>query len=291
MRIRACEVNPRKRVADVILARGGQDALIPLLTPLRPESRRLISPFRLPPGCPQPVARRAPTSSLTRHGDRMRPCLKLMVVVALASLLLSLTPLATHADDSAAWAAGQGVWPLRPTPEVVSGFDRPDAPWAAGHRGVDLAGHVGQQVRASVAGTVTFAGMIAGRGVVVIDHGGARTTYEPVAAAVSVGTAVGAGAVLGRLTLFGSHCFPQSCLHWGLLVSDVYEDPLRLVGGGPVRLLPLDSLMPMPSGPLILPGDQSRLSGRPARPPRRPQEGVWPAQAGSAAFFREHSLI
>ena len=83
-----------------------------------------------------------------------------------------------------------GVWPLRPEPEVVEGFDPPDDPWGAGHRGVDLLGSPGQQVHAALPGRVSFAGMLAGRGVVVVDHGDTRTTYEPVAAGVSVGDAV-----------------------------------------------------------------------------------------------------
>jgi murein DD-endopeptidase MepM/ murein hydrolase activator NlpD len=128
---------------------------------------------------------------------------------------------------------------------VVSGFDPPESRWGSGHRGVDLAGRVGQPVHAALAGRVSFAGTLAGRGVVVVDHGATRTTYEPVAASVSVGDAVGAGSVLGRLQLFGSHCFPRSCLHWGLIEGrERYLDPLTLVGAGPVRLLPLDGALP-----------------------------------------------
>ena len=132
-----------------------------------------------------------------------------------------------------------GVWPLAPEPEVVAGFDPPDSPYAAGHRGVDLAGSPGQAVRTALPGTVSFAGSLAGRGVVVVDHGATRTTYEPVAAGVSVGDVVAAGATIGRLEVPRSHCFPRACLHWGWIEGDVYLDPLRLVGGGPIRLLPL----------------------------------------------------
>jgi hypothetical protein len=81
--------------------------------------------------------------------------------------------------------------------------------------------------------------MLAGRGVVVVDHGDTRTTYEPVAAGASVGDTVPGGAPIGRLTLTGSHCFPRACLHWGWLRGETYLDPLDLVGAGPVRLLPL----------------------------------------------------
>ena len=137
-------------------------------------------------------------------------------------------------------APSRGVWPLRPRPAVVAGFDPPAARWSAGHRGVDLAGTPAAPVHSSLAGRVTFAGRIAGRGVVVVSHGRTRTTYEPVTAGVAVGDRVRAGAVIGRLQLFGSHCFPRWCLHWGLVEGrDRYLDPLTLVGAAPVRLLPL----------------------------------------------------
>ncbi len=158
-----------------------------------------------------------------------------IVAPALAALLLQLAaPLAA-------------VWPLDPYPDVAGGFDPPASAWGAGHRGVDLRGTPGQPVRAAEAGVVRFVGRIAGRGVVVVDHGDTRTTYEPVHASVRLGDRVTAGTVLGRLELFGSHCFPAACLHWGLIEGrDTYLDPLSLVGGGPVRLLPLDGPLPTP---------------------------------------------
>ena len=62
-------------------------------------------------------------------------------------------------------------------------------------------------------------------------------------ASVARGQQVAAGAVLGRLVVTDSHCFPAACLHWGLIVGvgpdEEYADPLSLVGSGPVRLLPL----------------------------------------------------
>lgn len=134
-----------------------------------------------------------------------------------------------------------GVWPLRPAPAVVAGFDPPASPYGRGHRGVDLLGSPGARVLAALPGTVTFAGRIAGRGVVVVDHGGTRTTYEPVTASVGKGDPVAAGAPIGALEVPGSHCLPRACLHWGWIrnADDVYLDPLVLVGAAPVRLLPL----------------------------------------------------
>jgi murein DD-endopeptidase MepM/ murein hydrolase activator NlpD len=132
-----------------------------------------------------------------------------------------------------------GVWPLRPRPTVVAPFELPLTRYGPGHRGVDLAGEAGEEVRAAAAGRVAFAGSIAGRGVVVVSHGARRTTYEPVRAAVKVGAVVGAGDVLGTLQPSGSHCAPAVCLHWGLIEGELYRDPLTLLGRGPVRLLPL----------------------------------------------------
>lgn len=165
------------------------------------------------------------------------------MVTRLALLLTVLTALiAALLAPSAAAAADVdpvGVWPLVPEPEVVTGFDPPDDPWGAGHRGVDLLGSPGQPVRAALPGRVNWAGLLAGRGVVVVDHGATRTTYEPVTAAVEVGEKVAAGDRIGLLATAGSHCLPRSCLHWGWIEGETYLDPLRLVGAGPVRLLPL----------------------------------------------------
>jgi murein DD-endopeptidase MepM/ murein hydrolase activator NlpD len=161
------------------------------------------------------------------------------MLLPLVLLLVVATAGTASADEVEPAPAGSAVWPLAPAPEVVGGFDPPESRWGAGHRGVDLAGSPGQPVRSALAGTVTFAGELAGRGVVTVDHGGTRTTYEPVAASVVVGDAVAAGDRIGRLQSGGSHCAPATCLHWGLLDGERYLDPLTLVGAGPVRLLPL----------------------------------------------------
>ena len=161
-----------------------------------------------------------------------RPVAWLLPLVLWASLVV-LSPAAVAEADPV------GVWPLQPEPQVMRGFDPPDVVWGAGHRGVDLLGSAGQAVHAALPGTVTFAGMIAGRGVVVVDHGDTRTTYEPVTSSVDVGALVPQGAVIGTLASAFSHCPPLVCLHWGWLRGETYLDPLGLVGAGPVRLLPL----------------------------------------------------
>ncbi len=171
----------------------------------------------------------------TRPAGRLVSVLVLLVGVAIGLLL-------TTSRADAQPAPRDGTWPLRPRPPVVTPFHPPQTRFGPGHRGVDLAGPVGAPVHTALAGRVGFAGRLAGRGVVVVDHGATRTTYEPVAAGVHVGDRLAAGAVIGRLQLFGSHCFPRACLHWGLIEGrDHYLDPLTLVGAAPVRLLPLTS--------------------------------------------------
>ncbi|TAM90056.1 MAG: M23 family metallopeptidase [Jatrophihabitans sp.] len=128
------------------------------------------------------------------------------------------------------------VSPLSP----VRGFEPPPTPYAAGHRGVDLAVAPGQAVTAAADGTVTFAGAVAGRGVVVISSGdGVRTEYEPVRPAARAGDRVARRDPIGVVE--GSHgdCAPSTCLHWGARREGAYFDPLTLLAPlGPVRLLP-----------------------------------------------------
>jgi murein DD-endopeptidase MepM/ murein hydrolase activator NlpD len=169
-------------------------------------------------------------------------------------------------------SVSSGVWPLEP-PQVVRRFDPPDAPWGAGHRGVDLAGTVGEVVRAALAGRIAFAGSLAGRGVVVVDHGDTRTTYEPVLAQVRVGDSVAGGQPIGRLELADSHCFPAACLHWGWKRGKQYLDPLLLVGGGPIVLLPPAGVPTVVALPPAQPLPR-RAPIEPVASPRRPAP-VW----------------
>lgn len=139
-----------------------------------------------------------------------------------------------------ALASPQWSWPLPAPHIVIEQFKKPAQNWLPGHRGVDVAGHTGEPVLAAGSGTITFAGNLAGRGVVTISHGPLRTTYEPVSAVVSVGQHVNRGDVIGHLATGTSHCStPTSvtCLHWGLRRSKDYLDPLSLLRSH-VRLLP-----------------------------------------------------
>ncbi|GGQ29612.1 murein hydrolase activator EnvC family protein [Streptomyces roseolilacinus] len=142
------------------------------------------------------------------------------------------------------------VWPVGPPrAPVVRGWEPPASAYGRGHRGVDLAAPPGTRVRAAAAGRVTFAGPVAGRGVLVVTLPAppgavpSRVTYEPVRAVVEAGAKVRAGQVVALTAAdAASHC-AGACLHWGLRRGDAYLDPLSILPRPPrrppSRLLPL----------------------------------------------------
>ncbi len=155
--------------------------------------------------------------------------------------LLTLALLAAAPGQASAPAGGRSAdgWaaPVRPV-VLLSRFDPPPQPWLRGHRGIDLRVAPGDPVHAARAGRVTFAAVVAGRGVVVVDHGDLRTTYEPVEATVAVGDRVRSRQVIGTVGTGTGHCGHGLCLHLGLRRDREYLDPLLLLGPGTPRLRP-----------------------------------------------------
>ncbi|PHP52267.1 peptidase M23 [Actinomyces ruminis] len=123
---------------------------------------------------------------------------------------------------------------------MLADFDPPAVVWGSGHRGVDLALAAGSPVLAAADGTVAFAGMVAGRPVVSIDHAdGIRTTYEPVEPCVKAGDVVARGQVIGTLQS-GHRTDGADALHWGARTGPkTYVNPLRLLQPAVIRLKPL----------------------------------------------------
>ena len=132
------------------------------------------------------------------------------------------------------------MWPLDPRPEVVSGFDPPASPWLAGHRGVDLLGAVGQPVRASLAGTVVFAGNAGayGKAVTIRMTDGKYTLFAHMSKiSVKVGKRVHAGTWLGRSGNTGRSTGPH--LHFEVRAKRGYGsdiNPVHYLSGHGVRL-------------------------------------------------------
>lgn len=162
-------------------------------------------------------------------------------VVAAVGSTGSVSARSTDDAETAVGSQGTWVWPV-PGPRVLERpFDRPDHAYGAGHRGIDVGAHAEASVTAPSSGTVLFAGPVAGRSVVTIDHGrGLVSSYDPVVPAVAAGAEVAPGTVIGVVESGEAmHC-PDGCLHLGVRLMGEYIDP-RPFFGRPVRavLLPL----------------------------------------------------
>ncbi|MEU1852094.1 M23 family metallopeptidase [Streptomyces sp. NPDC019990] len=189
---------------------------------------------------------------------RANPCVRvcarltLLLVFTTTALLAPPPPLfaaagSPPAGDTTVPAVGR-TWPVGLRPQVLRGWDPPATVYGRGHRGVDLTAAPGAPVRAVAAGRVSFAGRVAGKGVVSVELAGTgdpplRTTYEPVTASVEEGTEVAPGEVIGTVAASGSHC-TATCVHWGLRRGESYLNPLSLLPAwllrrGPSRLLPV----------------------------------------------------
>lgn len=132
-------------------------------------------------------------------------------------------------------ARGAWQWPVSP-PRIARAFVAPAHEYGPGHRGIDLEAGLDAPVRAPQSGTVAFAGSVAGRGIVTIDHGdGLVTTLEPVTAVVAIGDAVRAGDVVASVAL-GGHATPGT-LHFGVREDGEYINPALLFGAVPRAVL------------------------------------------------------
>lgn len=228
-------------------------------------------PRSIPPGAPATRARRP------RTDRRFRP----RVVLSATLLALVAVPGSVASGHAAIGAAapqeaqGRGrdsspfSWPLAPEPAVVRPFEAPAGPYGPGHRGADLAAAPEQPALAAADGVVAFAGTVAGRGVVSIDHdGGLRTTYEPLRVALSRGEEVSRGQVIGAVATGHPDCAAPACLHWGVRRGAAYLDPLPLVRADPVlRLKPWDG--PGAIAPAEVPEPGPAAPGRAAWPAHR----------------------
>ena len=209
-----------------------------------------------------------------------------MAVVALA--------LAGHlAAAGTARAAGGADTPggpsvVRPVDgPAVGEFAPPATRYGAGHRGVDLASAPGERVRAVLAGTVAFAGQVAGQRWVTLDHGGGlRTTYGVLdALQVRAGQRVAAGDVLGVLAEGADH------LDWGALQGDTYLDPLTLLGHweahlvDPERLAARLAAQPPPAAQPLPAAEPAALGGGRGAGGPAGQVLLWPVAGRISSGF------
>ena len=138
-------------------------------------------------------------------------------------------------------------WPPPVVADVADPFRLPACVWCPGNRGIEYATDPGTPVRAVAAGTVSFAGAVAGvRHVVVRLADGHRVTYGGLdRVLVDIGDVVVARQVVGTT---------ERHLHLGLRDGDRYVDPTPLLGRlrGRARLVPLDGGPARPAPPPLL---------------------------------------
>lgn len=207
-----------------------------------------------PPDPPEPRVPRCPrvlrsqgigTGTRTPRARRVAPRLVLGIVAGVAVGLGGIS--AGSADEPLTRATqpqeATARWlPPLHTPFAVTGpYVPPPHPYAAGHRGIDLRASPGASVIAPSDGTVSFAGSVAGRGVISV-RVDERTvlSIEPVVSELGEGDGVRAGELLGTVGA-GGHCVGDDgvaeCIHLGVRVDGAYVNPLRYFFGRP-RLLP-----------------------------------------------------
>ena len=195
------------------------------------------------------------TATAGVHGRHVRAVAALALVLCLAAAPWSAqavesdgransAPPATADGGSADGGTADGgtvslmhgwLWPVRSF-RLERPFVAPPHEYGSGHRGIDLDVRGEDLVRAPADGVVAFSGRVAGRGVLTIDHGGGLvSTLEPIESDLAAGTALAAGADVGRLST-GGHTTPGS-LHLGVRLDGRYINPLLLLGGVPRAVL------------------------------------------------------
>jgi murein DD-endopeptidase MepM/ murein hydrolase activator NlpD len=161
--------------------------------------------------------------------------LVLVVIVVASPSAAHVRTVAPSADDRSAADASGWVWPVAGA-LVLQEYVPPAHAYAPGHRGIDLVVPDGAGVRAPADGVIAFAGMVAGRPVVTIDHGGGLvTTLEPVVSSHRVGDTVDRADAIGSLQT-GGHV-PPGAVHFGVRQSGEYVNPRLLLGGIPRAVL------------------------------------------------------
>ncbi|WP_159440938.1 murein hydrolase activator EnvC family protein [Agromyces cerinus] len=190
----------------------------------------------------------APTADRGRRIVRLASSLSMIAALTLvvtgsaaSAAVADASPRATARVDSAIISRGDLLtepwrWPVPAPIRVVAPFRAPPTPFAAGHRGIDIEAAPAASVTAPAPGVVSFAGMVAGRPVVAIDHGdGVVSAIEPVVALVEAGASVAAGDAIGTVST-GGHC-ASGCVHFGVRVDGEYVSPYLFLGGLPRAVL------------------------------------------------------
>lgn len=154
-----------------------------------------------------------------------------LVACSTLALLLSAAPAGSQVGSNPLEGVVEHVPPVRGP--VVDPFRPPAQPWLPGNRGLEYATTVGEDVRASAAGIVTFSGQVGGNLFVTVRHeDGIRTTVGFVVEThVAVGDSVQQGMLLASA---------GESIHFTARRGDQYFDPQLLF----VRVIHVVRLVP-----------------------------------------------
>ncbi|HET6954462.1 MAG TPA: peptidoglycan DD-metalloendopeptidase family protein [Acidimicrobiales bacterium] len=190
--------------------------------------------------------------ALRALAGRPRTAAVALVVGASVAVVVA-GPAPAAADDP----PGPGTYVPPVDAPVIDPFRPPAGPYGAGNRGLEYGTEPGAPVRASAAGTVTFAGPVGGSLHVTVAHpDGVRTSYSFLATVtVVLGQQVVQGDVVG---------VAGGPFHFGARRGDAYFDPASLFSGVThVELLPLAAPPPGASEAEIEARALAELSGGP----------------------------
>lgn len=121
------------------------------------------------------------------------------------------------------------VWPIRGAITSRFGYRQLRVDGSNFHTGLDIAGNLGEPIRAAVGGTVVLAGWNGGYGLCVIVRHGSTTYYYGHASVLLVkrGQAVKEGQIIAQVGDTGHSTGPH--LHFEIRVDDQPVDPLPLL--------------------------------------------------------------
>lgn len=165
---------------------------------------------------------------------------RLLLVFVVTLIMLTLPQPEPPLEGSGIDSSSNATRWLRPVASAYSmgtRYQEPEHAYAAGHRGLDYFAPEGTSVQSPESGTVTFAGMVAGKPVLTVEVSDVlRYSFEPLVTDLAVGDVVGRGEYLGVVSE-GGHC-SNVCLHFGVREHGKYVNPVKFLGGKP-RLLPV----------------------------------------------------
>jgi murein DD-endopeptidase MepM/ murein hydrolase activator NlpD len=174
----------------------------------------------------------------------MKSASKWAAITALASItFLSGATAPTSAENLAASPGPASTW-LSPLPgirPIITSYHpqgKRGSQKRGAHMGVDFIATFGEEIRAPIAGVISYSGTINEIPIVVLTHQDPlvlrRTTYLPATTDFLVGSYIAQGENFARVApIF--HC-ARPCLHWGERIGTKYANPMKHLGRA--RLLP-----------------------------------------------------